>query len=117
MNDTPKPRRPGVRCTTSALGCTSCTRGVQENTAIGLVVYISLAKKMSIADFDDWRDTIEVDLHNTFHNLVGGTMRTFDSANAPEFFLHHNFVDKMWADWQSKSVAHKQHGFAYVDYL
>ena len=35
---TPKPRRPGVRCTTSALVCTSCTRGVQENAAIGLVV-------------------------------------------------------------------------------
>ena len=25
-------------CTTSALVCTSCTRGVQENSAIGLVV-------------------------------------------------------------------------------
>ena len=25
-------------CTTSALVCTSCTRGVQENAAIGLVV-------------------------------------------------------------------------------
>ena len=32
------PRTPGVRCTTSALVCTSCTRGVQENAAIGLVV-------------------------------------------------------------------------------
>ena len=30
-------RRPGVRCTTSALVCTYCTRGVQENGAIGLV--------------------------------------------------------------------------------
>ena len=35
---TPKPRGPGVRCTTSALVCTSCTHGVQENGAIGLVV-------------------------------------------------------------------------------
>ena len=34
----PKPRRPGVRFTTSALVCTSCTRGGQENAAIGLVV-------------------------------------------------------------------------------
>ena len=38
MNNTPKPRRPGVRCTTSALECTSCTLGVQENGGIGLVV-------------------------------------------------------------------------------
>ena len=27
-----------VRCTTSALVCSSCTGGVQENAAIGLVV-------------------------------------------------------------------------------
>ena len=30
--------RPGVRCTTSALVCTSCTSGVQRNGAIDLVV-------------------------------------------------------------------------------
>ena len=30
--------RRGVRCTTSALVCTCCTRSVQENGAIGLVV-------------------------------------------------------------------------------
>ena len=41
MHNTPKPRRPGVRCTTSALVCTSCTRGVQENGAIGLVEHQS----------------------------------------------------------------------------
>ena len=27
-----------VECTTSALVCTSCTHGVQENSVIGLVV-------------------------------------------------------------------------------
>lgn len=26
-----------------------------------------------------------------------------NSANAPEFFLHHCFIDKIWADWQEKS--------------
>ena len=31
-------RRPGVRCTPSDLVYTSCTRGVQENGAISLVV-------------------------------------------------------------------------------
>ena len=38
LNNTLKPRTPGVSCTTSALVCTSCTRGVQENCAIALVV-------------------------------------------------------------------------------
>ena len=37
LNNTPKPRRPGVRCTTSALGYTTCTIGVQDNAAICLV--------------------------------------------------------------------------------
>ena len=38
LNKTPKTRRPGLRCTTLALVCTSCTRGVKENGAIGFVV-------------------------------------------------------------------------------
>ena len=38
LNNTPKPRRPGERCTTSALVRTSCTRSEQENFAIGLFV-------------------------------------------------------------------------------
>ena len=38
LNNTPNPWRSGVRCRTSALVCTSFTRGVQENAAIGLFV-------------------------------------------------------------------------------
>ena len=38
LNNTPKPWRPGERCTTSALVCTSCICGVKKNAAIGLVV-------------------------------------------------------------------------------
>ena len=33
-------------------------------------------------------------------------MCTFDSAVAPEFALHHSFVDKIWMDWQRQSNAH-----------
>lgn len=33
-------------------------------------------------------------------------MCAHNSANAPEFFLHHAFIDKIWADWQEKSVGH-----------
>ena len=29
-----------------------------------------------------------------------------NSANAPEFFLHHCFIDKIWADWQEKGTSH-----------
>ena len=38
FNNTPKYRRPGGKVYTSALVCTFCTPGVQENAVIGLVV-------------------------------------------------------------------------------
>lgn len=41
-------------------------------------------------------------------------MCAHNSANAPEFFLHHAFIDKIWADWQEKSTSHM---FAYFDNL
>ena len=33
-------------------------------------------------------------------------MCSFDSAVAPEFALHHSFMDKIWMDWQRRSSAH-----------
>jgi len=46
--------------------------------------------------------------HNTVHGLIGGTMLDPRiSGMAPEFFLHHNNVDRMWADWQLQSADHE----------
>jgi tyrosinase len=39
-------------------------------------------------------------LHNRVHLWVGGSMEPMTSPNDPVFFLHHCFVDKIWADWQ-----------------
>jgi hypothetical protein len=39
-------------------------------------------------------------LHNLTHVWVGGSMGPMSSPNDPVFFLHHCFVDKLWADWQ-----------------
>lgn len=39
-------------------------------------------------------------LHNRVHVWVGGSMGPASSPNDPVFFLHHCFVDKLWADWQ-----------------
>src|SRR5215203_2566412 len=41
-------------------------------------------------------------MHNLIHNWVGGSMVPITSPNDPVFFLHHCFVDKLWADWQSQ---------------
>jgi tyrosinase len=40
-------------------------------------------------------------LHNLVHVWVGGSMGPMSSPNDPVFFLHHCFVDKLWADWQA----------------
>lgn len=39
-------------------------------------------------------------LHNRVHLWVGGSMMPMTSPNDPVFFLHHCYVDKVWADWQ-----------------
>jgi tyrosinase len=50
-------------------------------------------------------------MHNRVHVFIGGawvdnganvsgTMQLASSPNDPIFFLHHCFVDKLWADWQ-----------------
>jgi len=39
-------------------------------------------------------------LHNLVHVWVGGSMGPMSSPNDPVFFLHHCYVDKLWADWQ-----------------
>ncbi|MGY4558732.1 tyrosinase family protein [Bacillus thuringiensis] len=56
--------------------------------------------------------TIGSQLHNRVHLWVGGrwiengvekvgSMVPMTSPNDPVFFLHHCFVDKVWADWQA----------------
>ena len=37
----------------------------------------------------------------------GGTMCTHFAGTAPEFFLHHAFLDKIWFMWQEQSQKHK----------
>jgi len=44
--------------------------------------------------------------HLTSSNERAFTLiRSFAASCAPEFFLHHSRVDKIWADWQSQGVA------------
>lgn len=39
------------------------------------------------------------------------------SANAPEFLLHHAFTDKLWSDWQKKETRYKNAYFPGIIYL
>ena len=40
-------------------------------------------------------------MHTRVHTWVGGSMTTWTSPNDPVFWLHHCFMDKLWADWQA----------------
>jgi tyrosinase len=42
--------------------------------------------------------------HGRVHNVVGGTMATSRSPADPVFWLHHAFLDKLWADWQAANA-------------
>lgn len=48
---------------------------------------------------EGWRG---VNLHNRVHVWVGGQMGSGVSPNDPVFWLHHAFIDRLWADWQSR---------------
>jgi tyrosinase len=41
-------------------------------------------------------------MHNRIHAYVGGTMGPSTSPNDPVFWLHHCYIDKLWADWQRR---------------
>ncbi|MFC9078261.1 tyrosinase family protein [Streptomyces sp. NPDC057062] len=51
---------------------------------------------------EGWRG---VNLHNRVHVWVGGQMATGVSPNDPVFWLHHAYVDKLWAKWQRRHPA------------
>lgn len=48
-----------------------------------------------------FRQSLEL-LHNQVHMWVGGTMTGATSPNDPIFYLHHCFIDRLWARWQAR---------------
>ncbi|MET9848987.1 tyrosinase MelC2 [Streptomyces ossamyceticus] len=48
---------------------------------------------------EGWRG---VNLHNRVHVWVGGQMGTGVSPNDPVFWMHHAYIDKLWAEWQRR---------------
>lgn len=46
-----------------------------------------------------WRE-LEDPIHNRPHVWVGGVMNSFPSPGDPVFYLHHGWIDLLWARWQ-----------------
>ncbi|XP_065067352.1 uncharacterized protein LOC135692930 [Rhopilema esculentum] len=70
---------------------------------------------LNINNFNSFESFLRINLHNLVHCLIDGTMCTIDSANAPEFFMHHGFIDKIWYDWQKKSAVNKYAHFLNIN--
>ena len=68
---------------------------------------VAMIQRLGVAEFSNWHNLMSLNLHSSVHCIIGGTMCTQDSANAPEFFLHHGFIDQVWAAWQNKGPAFK----------
>lgn len=78
-------------------------------------VAVERVLKTEVANFTDFELMLRINLHDLVHCLIDGTMCSIDSAAAPEFFLHHGFIDKIWDDWQKKSEAHKNVFFSTIN--
>lgn len=67
----------------------------------GAMINSVLTAGVSPPDFRTFQTALE-DLHNDVHNAVGGTMGTERSPADPLFWIHHAFVDKLWARWENQ---------------
>ena len=67
------------------------------------VVAVHKCLRWKASEFKLFEVALRDDIHDNMHCRIGGkggTMCSRAAANAPEFFLHHGFTDKIWADWQ-----------------
>lgn len=77
--------------------------------------YGFLGQKCSADGVDEleFSKTVDLALHSAVHQYVAGafkvgddmwfgSLKTHASPNDPVFFLHHAFLDKVWADWMAR---------------
>lgn len=74
-----------------ALGSDTLPSEGQMNTALGQGTYDAF-----------WPD-LETNVHNAPHRWVGGKMSARDSPHDPVFYLHHCWIDLLWAQWQLRN--------------
>ena len=82
-----------------------------------IAVYITQYFQPTDDGFTRFELNLRVNLHDTVHCRVGGDMCRMTSANAPEFFLHHAFIDKIWANWQEYSHQHMIAHFSNLSFV
>jgi tyrosinase len=55
--------------------------------------------------YDAFWPELELDIHNPPHRWVGGMMARAASPLDPVFYLHHAWIDMLWALWQQRTNA------------
>ncbi|RKP23385.1 hypothetical protein SYNPS1DRAFT_24559 [Syncephalis pseudoplumigaleata] len=61
-----------------------------------------IARLLEISSFVDFSKEFEDVAHAQVHNNIGAGFMKMASPNDPLFWVHHSFVDKVWAHWQSR---------------
>ncbi|KAJ3378998.1 hypothetical protein HDU92_006985 [Lobulomyces angularis] len=59
-----------------------------------------IASIVKLSTFDNFWNTLEGSPHALPHLAIGGDMAGMASPHDPIFYLHHTYIDKIWADWQ-----------------
>ena len=78
----------------------------------------AVVEDMSLS-YDRFRALIELAPHNMVHVAVGGPqgdMSFMSSPNDPLFWLHHAFIDKLWADHQALVEQRRGRFFSLTNY-
>jgi len=70
-----------------------------------LPTYMQESAVLANTNYVAFSNDLETLIHNVAHIRIGGTMAQTWSPEAPEFFLHHGHIDKLWDDWQKTSLA------------
>jgi len=64
----------------------------------------SLDQSWIVCEFCGIFSTLEATPHNNVHNIVGGIMRSAQSALDPIFMMHHCNIDRLWAVWNTANA-------------
>ena len=58
---------------------------------------------LDLGTYDAFWPDLEFNVHDGPHPWVGGEMATASSPHDPTFYLHHTFIDMLWAQWQLRN--------------
>jgi len=85
---------------------TCLKRSFQTSVSLPTGGQITAVLNLPDTGFGLFSDQLEGAIHNGPHMRIGGHMASLLSPRAPEFFLHHAYIDQLWDRWQRKSANH-----------